>query len=135
MGVVALFVFSLLHLTPGDPAAIIAGDYATAEDIARIHHQLGLDRPFAAQFAVWVGQVLRGDLGTSIFSRLPVAQLIRQRLPPTIALALTTLTLAILLAVPLGVLAARRAGTWIDCLIVGGAVGGSPSRCSSCAPC
>ncbi len=74
MGVVALFVFGLLHLTPGDPAAIIAGDYATAEDIARIHTQLGLDRPLHVQFVAWLGQILRGDLGTSIFSRRPVAE-------------------------------------------------------------
>ena len=124
MGVVALFVFALLHLTPGDPAAIIAGDFATAEDIARIHHQLGLDRPFAVQFVAWVGQIVRGDLGTSIFSRFPVAQLIRQRLPPTIALTVTTLIIAVCLAIPIGVVAAWRSGTWIDRVIMGGAVGG-----------
>ena len=111
MGVVAIFVFSLLHLTPGDPATIVAGDFATAEDIARIHTQLGLDRPLHVQFVAWVGRLLTGDLGTSIFSRLPVAKLIRQRLEPTIVLSVTTLIIAVALAVPLGVLAAWRAGT------------------------
>ncbi len=124
MGVVALFVFGLLHLTPGDPAAIIAGDYATAEDIARIHTQLGLDRPLHVQFVAWLGQILRGDLGTSIFSRRPVAELIGQRLEPTIVLSVTTLVLAIALAVPIGVLAAWRAGTWLDRLVMGFAVFG-----------
>jgi peptide/nickel transport system permease protein len=124
MGVVALFVFTLLHVTPGDPAAIIAGDYATAEDIARIHRQLGLDRPFLVQFGAWIGQLLQGDLGTSIFSHLPVARLIGQRLAPTIALTVTTLVIAILLAVPVGVLAAWRAGTWIDRVVMGWSVCG-----------
>jgi peptide/nickel transport system permease protein len=124
MGVVALFVFGLLHLTPGDPAAIIAGDYATAEDIARIHTQLGLDRPLHVQFVDWLGQILRGDLGTSIFSLRPVAELIGQRLEPTIVLSVTTLVLAIALAIPIGVLAAWRAGTWLDRLVMGFAVFG-----------
>jgi len=124
MGVVALFVFTLLHVTPGDPAAIIAGDYATAEDIARIHRQLGLDRPFLVQFGAWIGRLLQGDLGTSIFSHLPVARLIGQRVAPTIALTVTTLVIAILLAVPVGVLAAWRAGTWIDRVVMGWSVCG-----------
>jgi peptide/nickel transport system permease protein len=124
MGVVAVFVFGLLHLTPGDPAAIIAGDYATAEDIARIHTRLGLDQPLHVQFAAWIGRVLGGDLGTSIFSRLPVGRLIRQRLEPTIVLSVTTLVIAVSLAVPLGVLAAWRAGTWLDRGLMGFAVFG-----------
>lgn len=124
MGVVAVSVFALLHLTPGDPAAIIAGDYATAEDIARIHTQLGLDRPLHVQFVAWLEQILRGDLGTSIFSHRPVAELIGQRLEPTIVLSVTTLVLAIALAVPIGVLAAWRAGTWLDRLVMGFAVFG-----------
>ena len=124
MGVVALFVFALLHLTPGDPAAVIAGDYATAEDIARIHRQLGLDRPLYLQFGAWLGQLLRGDLGTSIFSRLPVTRLIGQRLEPTVVLSITTLLIAVLLAVPLGILAAWRARTWVDRSVMGFAVFG-----------
>jgi peptide/nickel transport system permease protein len=124
MGVVAVFVFSLLHLTPGDPAAMIAGDFATADDIARIHTQLGLDRPLPVQFVAWLGQLARGDLGTSIFSRLPVSRLIGQRLQPTVVLSIATLVIAVGLAVPVGVLAAWRAGTWLDRLVMGFAVFG-----------
>jgi len=124
MGVVALVVFALLHLTPGDPAAVIAGDYATAEDIARIHKQLGLDRPLHLQFLSWIGQLLRGDLGVSLFSNLPVTRLLGQRLEPTVALSVTTLIVAVVLAVPLGVVAAWRAATWIDRSVMGFAVFG-----------
>src|SRR6058998_553175 len=95
MGVVALFVFALLRLTPGDPAAIIA----------RIRAALGLDRPLLVQIGIWLGQLLRGDLGTSIFSGLPVITLIKQRLEPTVALTILAMLLAVLTAVPLGVLA------------------------------
>jgi len=114
MGVVALFVFLLLHLSPGDPATVIAGDYASPEDIARIRAQLGLDRPLYIQFTTWIGQLAHGDLGVSIFSNLPVSQLIIQRIEPTLSLAFFTLTIAIVVAVPLGVLAAWKAGSWID---------------------
>jgi peptide/nickel transport system permease protein len=124
MGVVAVVVFLLLHLAPGGPAALIAGDFATAEDIARIGKQLGLDRPLHVQFVAWVGQVLSGDLGTSIFSHLPVSRLIRQRLEPTLVLSVTTLVIAVALAVPIGVLAAWRARTWVDRLVMGLAVCG-----------
>jgi peptide/nickel transport system permease protein len=124
MGVVAVIVFLLLHLAPGDPATLIAGDFATAEDIARIGKQLGLDRPLPVQFVAWAGQVLRGELGTSIFSQLPVTRLIRQRLEPTLVLSATTLVIAVLLAVPIGVLAAWRARTWVDRLVMGLAVCG-----------
>ena len=114
MGVVAIFVFSLLYITPGDPAAVIAGDIATAEDIARIHHQLGLDEPFLWRFGAWLWGVLRGDLGISIFTNLPVAQLIGQRLEPTLALTTTALVVTVIFAIPLGVIAAWKVGTWID---------------------
>jgi peptide/nickel transport system permease protein len=124
MGVVAVFVFLLLHLSPGDPATVIAGDYASPEDIARIRAQLGLDQPLHIQFATWIGRLAQGDLGISIFSNLPVATLIGQRLEPTIALALLTLTFAILVAVPLGTIAAWKAGSWIDRLVMGFAVMG-----------
>ncbi len=119
MGVVAVIVFLLLHLAPGSPAALIAGDFATAEDIARIGKQLGLDRPLHVQFVAWVGQILRGDLGTSIFSHLPVSRLIRQRIEPTVVLSVTTLVIAVSLAVPIGALAAWRARTWVDRLVMG----------------
>jgi len=122
MAVVAVFVFSLLYIAPGDPAAIIAGDLATAQDIARIHHQLGLDEPFLLRFAKWAWGVLHGDLGISISSNLPVLQLIQQRLEPTAALTVTTLIVSVGLAIPIGVLAAWRAGTWIDRVAMGFAV-------------
>ena len=114
MGVVALFVFLLLHLSPGDPATVIAGDYASPADIARIRAQLGLDQPLYIQFTNWLAQLSRGDLGISIFSNLPVSQLILQRVEPTLSLALLTLLIAIFVAVPLGILAAWKAGTWVD---------------------
>src|SRR5688500_13335181 len=106
MAVVAFFVFSLLYLTPGDPAAVIAGDAATSEDIARIREQLGLDEPFLVRFGGWVGGLLQGDLGISIFTNLPVTHLIGQRVEPTLALTLCMLLVAILVAVPLGIVAA-----------------------------
>jgi peptide/nickel transport system permease protein len=114
MGVVALFVFLMLHLSPGDPATVIAGDYASPEDVERIRAQLGLDRPLYIQFFTWVWSLLQGDLGVSIFSDLPVATLIGQRLEPTVMLALVTLLISVGIAVPLGVLAAWKSGTWID---------------------
>ena len=118
MAFVALFVFSLLYLAPGDPAAIIAGDQATPEDVARIRASLGLERPFLVRFGEWVWQILHGDLGTSIFTSLPVSQLIAQRIEPTLSLMIVTLVLSILVAVPLGVIAAWKAGSWIDRLVM-----------------
>jgi peptide/nickel transport system permease protein len=122
MGVVALFVFSLLYLTPGDPAVIIAGDFATGDDVARIRAKLGLDRPFGVRFGEWAWAILRGDLGISIFTNLPVTTLIGQRVEPTVALTLSTLLVAVVLAVPMGVLAAWKAGRWLDRLVMGFAV-------------
>ena len=119
MVVVALFVFLLLHLTPGDPAAVIAGDDASPVDIEAIRRKLGLDRPIWEQFGIYVGNLLRGDLGTSIFSNLPVLTLVKQRLEPSLVLAVSTLVLAIALAVPMGVLAAWKARTWIDRVVMG----------------
>jgi len=118
MAVVAVFVFALLHLSPGDPAAIIAGDTATVADIARIRAALGLDQPIYIQFGDWVWRLLQGDLGTSIFTNLPVARLIAQRLQPTLALTVSTLIFSVALAVPMGVLAAWRAGSWIDRVVM-----------------
>jgi peptide/nickel transport system permease protein len=112
--VVAFVVFSLLYLTPGDPAAVIAGDAATTEDIQKIRANLGLDEPFLVRFGSWGWDLLHGDLGTSIFTKLPVTRLIAQRVEPTVALTLCTLLVAVAVAVPLGVIAAARAGTWID---------------------
>ena len=114
MTVVAFVVFLLLYLTPGDPAAILAGDAATGDDIKRIREKLGLDEPFLVRFAGWLWALLHGDLGTSIFTNLPVTRLIEQRIEPTLSLTLLTLTIALVVAIPLGVLAAAKAGTWID---------------------
>ncbi|NBS57783.1 MAG: ABC transporter permease [Betaproteobacteria bacterium] len=114
MAVVAFFVFSLLYLTPGDPAAMIAGDAATDDDIKRIRAGLGLDEPFLARFGTWVWALMHGDLGVSIFTNLPVTRLIGQRVEPTLALTLCTLIVSVLVAVPLGVVAAARAGSWTD---------------------
>jgi peptide/nickel transport system permease protein len=119
MAVVALFVFSLLYFTPGDPAAVIAGDVATDEDIRRIRASLGLDEPFFLRFGTWVWALAHGDLGTSIFTNLPVTRLIGQRIEPTLSLTLCTLILTVALAVPLGVIAAARAGSWIDRVVMG----------------
>lgn len=114
MGVVAVVVFLLLHASPGDPAAVIAGDQAKTEDIALIRAKLGLDRPLIVQFAAWVGRALVGDLGSSIFMNRPVLSLIGERVEPTLALTVTTMAFAICLAIPMGVVAAWTAGTWID---------------------
>lgn len=119
MAVVALFVFLLLHLTPGDPAAVIAGDEATPHAVEMIRAKLGLDRPIYEQFVIYVSNLLRGDLGTSIFSNLPVTTLVMQRLEPTVVLAMTTMVMAILLAVPMGVVAAWKARTAVDRVVMG----------------
>ncbi len=124
MGVVAIFVFSLLYLSPGDPAVIIAGDTATLDDIARIRQKLGLDQPFYVQFGTWVWNLLHGDLGISIFTNLPVMTLIKQRIEPTVALTICTLLVTIPVAIPLGVIAAWKAGTWIDRVVMVFAVAG-----------
>ena len=114
MAFVALFVFSLLYVAPGDPAAVIAGDQASPADVERIRASLGLDRPYLVRFAEWSFRVLQGDLGTSIFTSLPVTQLIAQRIEPTLSLMILTLIFAVTIAVPMGVIAAWKAGTWID---------------------
>ena len=124
MAFVALFVFSLLYIAPGDPAAVIAGDQASPADVERIRQSLGLDRPYLVRFGEWFFRVLQGDLGTSIFTSLPVTHLIAQRVEPTLSLMVVTLILAVAIAVPLGVIAAWKAGTWIDRVVVGFAVFG-----------
>ena len=124
MAIVALFVFSLLHLAPGDPAVVIAGDQASPADVERIRQSLGLDRPFLVQFGSWLWRILHGDLGTSIFTNLPVSSLIAQRIEPTLSLMALTLVLTIVVAVPLGVVAAWKAGSWVDRTIMAFAVFG-----------
>jgi len=119
LGVVAVLVFLMLRLTPGDPAAIMAGDAATAEQIAQIRAALGLDRSLVTQFGIWIGNVLTGDLGESFYFRIKVAALIGQRLEPTLALTALTILLSVTMAVPLGVAAAWRFGGWLDRALMG----------------
>jgi len=114
MGVVALVVFAILRLTPGDPAAIIAGDSATNEQLEQIRLQMGLDEPVYVQFALWIGQILRGDLGTSLISGVPVSGMIVERIGPTLALSTTIILFSVTVAIPLGVIAAWKRGTLID---------------------
>jgi peptide/nickel transport system permease protein len=124
MLIVAIFVFLMLRLTPGDPAAIIAGDNANSEQVALIRQRLGLDEPIFTQFFIWFGNILRGDFGESFFFKKTVAELIVSRLEPTLALSLATIIIAVLVAVPLGVLAAYKQGTIIDKTVMGFSVMG-----------
>ena len=115
--VVAIIVFLILRLTPGDPAAVIAGNNATNEDIDRIRITLGLDKPVLNQFFIWIGNVLQGDLGYSFYLNKPVTELLARRIEPTLSLAAGTMLLAIGIAVPLGTIAAWRMGGWLDRLL------------------
>ena len=119
MGVVALVVFLLLRLTPGDPAAVLAGDNATPAQLERIRTSLGLNEPLYIQFITWINKLLHGDLGVSLISNVPVLKMIGQRVEPSISLAVATITLSVLVAVPLGVIAAWKQGTWIDRFVMG----------------
>ena len=112
--IVSVLVFLMLRLTPGDPAAVLAGDAASTEQIAQIRTGLGLDRSIPEQFLIWFGHLLTCDLGQSYYYKTEVTTLIGQRLEPTVSLALLTITVAVLVAVPLGVLAAWRFGSWLD---------------------
>jgi peptide/nickel transport system permease protein len=117
--IVAVLVFLLLRITPGDPAAILAGDAASVDQIAEIRKELGLDRSIPAQFAIWAGNLLTGDLGESFYYKTKVTTLIGQRIEPTLSLATVTIVIAVLVAVPLGVLAAWRFGSWFDRALMG----------------
>ncbi len=119
MGVVALVVFLLLRLTPGDPAAVLAGDNATPAQLERIRISLGLNEPLYIQFITWIGKLLHGDLGVSLISNVPVLKLIGQRVEPSISIAVATIILSVIVAVPLGVIAAWKQGTWIDRFVMG----------------
>ena len=114
LALIALITFGILHLAPGGPAAVLLGDEGTAEEIAELRTEMGFDRPFLIQFGTWLARVVRGDLGVSVFSGQPVLQAIGERIEPTVALACLSALLAVLIAVPLGVLAAWQANTWID---------------------
>ncbi|MBL8380392.1 MAG: ABC transporter permease [Burkholderiales bacterium] len=122
--IVAVLVFLLLRLTPGDPAAIIAGDAASPENVAKIRENLGLSKPLVTQFAIWFGHLLEGDLGQSYFFKMQVSTLISQRIEPTLALSFCTIVIAIVVAVPLGVIAAWRQGGWLDRALMGFSVMG-----------
>lgn len=124
LAIVAVLVFLLLRLTPGDPAAILAGDAASVDQIARIRTSLGLDRPIPVQFGIWVGHLVTGDLGESFYYKQSVTSLIGQRLEPTLSLAALTIVLAVLVSVPLGVIAAWRFGGWFDRALMGFSVAG-----------
>jgi peptide/nickel transport system permease protein len=117
--IVAVLVFLMLRLTPADPAAIIAGDFANEQQIAEIRSKLGLDQPILNQFLIWAGNMLQGDFGESFFYKKSVADLIAERLEPTVSLSLLTIVLTILVAVPLGTLAAYTQGSWIDRVVMG----------------
>jgi peptide/nickel transport system permease protein len=119
MLIVAVLVFLMLRLTPSDPAAIIAGDYATTEQVAEIRKRLGLDQPIHTQFVIWGSRTLKGDFGESFYFKKQVAELILDRIEPTLSLAVATIVLAVLIAVPLGVFAAWRHGGWLDRIVMG----------------
>ncbi len=119
LAVVAILVFMMLRLTPGDPAAVIAGPAANSQDILDIREKLGLDKPIATQFVKWVGGMLSGDFGESFFYKKQVSDLIADRIEPTLSLAVLTIVLATLIAVPLGTIAAWRQGSWIDRAVMG----------------
>jgi len=112
--IVATVVFLLLRLSPGDPATILAGDNATPEVVASIKADLGLDRPLPMQYVIWLREMARGNFGTSILSKQPVMTLIRDRLEPTLVLAISAIIVTVLIAVPLGAVAAWKHNTWID---------------------
>lgn len=124
LGMVALFVFLMLRMTPGDPAAVLAGDNGTPQQIAEIRETLGLDEPILVQLGIWFGDLLQGDLGQSYFFKKDVTELILLRVEPTVALAITTLVITVLVAVPIGVIAAYRHGTWLDRCVMGFSVFG-----------
>src|ERR1700704_2927418 len=117
--VVALIVFLMTRLAPGDPATAIVGDNASTENLQRVRANLGLTDSLPVQFGRWSWRLLQGDLGESFFTKKPVTELISQRIEPTIALAVITLVMTVLIAVPLGVLAAWRHGGWLDRMLMG----------------
>ncbi len=119
LGMVALFVFFMLRLTPGDPAAILAGDNGTPQQIEEIREHLGLNEPVVYQLVNWLGKILQGDLGQSYYFKMDVTKLIFMRIEPTLSLGLMTIFITVLIAVPLGVLAAYHRGSLLDRLTMG----------------
>ena len=121
---VSIMTFSLIHLIPGDPARVILGQEATPEAYEALRKELGLDKPIVVQYFSWLGNVLQGDLGVSITDNVPVSDLIMQRLPATVELTIGTFLVAIVIAIPAGILAAARRGTWVDYTSTFAALGG-----------
>jgi len=122
--VVAIIVFLMLRLTPGDPASNLAGDAATSEDIAKLRVDLGLEEPLPVQFGIYISNLLRGDFGESYYYKRPVISMVADGVGPTLSLAFFTIVLACIIAVPLGTLAAYRQGTWLDRFVMGFSVVG-----------
>ncbi|AJY75101.1 ABC transporter permease [Paenibacillus beijingensis] len=119
LGIVAIVVFFMIHLTPGDPAAIMLGPEASQQDIANLRSHLGLDEPVIVRFAEWIGGVLTGDLGTSIFMKMPVSEAIMEHAGPTVSLTIMAQFIAIIIAIPLGIWAARKKGELTDQAVMG----------------
>ncbi|MFT6304770.1 MAG: peptide/nickel transport system permease protein, partial [Pseudomonadales bacterium] len=103
-----------IHLIPGDPAAVLLGDTATPEEIAALTHEMGLDRPIWQQYIAWFSNVLKGDLGESLFFKTPVLTVIADGAETSILLALMTMFWIVLLGIPIGIWSATHHGTWID---------------------
>src|SRR2546425_3039090 len=121
---VSVLVFSLIHLTPVDPAELILGEEHSPEAVVALRHELGLDRPLPEQYLTWISHALRGDLGRSVRTNQPVVQAITERLPATLELGIAALAWSVLLAIPLGTIAALRRGSPIDVLATGFTVAG-----------
>src|SRR5690606_26503378 len=120
LGIVSLATFSLVFLIPGDPAERIAGEGATEAQVEAGRTDLGLDKPAYEQFLTFLGNLLQGDLGTSYTFRTPVWDMISARMPITISLTVVAMAFALLIGIPAGVLAARRAGRWQDRVVTVG---------------
>ena len=112
-------IFLIIHLVPGDPVVTVTGLDASPEQMARVRTELGLDRPLPIQYFDWLGRVVAGDLGTSIVSQSQTSALIVDRMPATIQLTIATMTIALAVGIPLGLLAANRAGSWLDKTVSG----------------
>jgi peptide/nickel transport system permease protein len=121
---VSVLAFALVHFVPGDPAAVMLGERATPESIAQLRRELGLDRPLPVQYAVFLGNVARGDLGRSLKTREKIRVEIAERFPATFELATAAMLLAVAVGVPAGVLAARRRGSWWDTVVMSGSLVG-----------
>lgn len=114
---VTVIVFAILHLTPGDPVRIMAGNRASEERLEEIRVQLGLDRPIPEQYLRWLGNIVQGDMGTSIALKRPVAEIIGERVVSTLRLTLTAMVMSVVIGIPLGMLAAVKHKQWLDHVI------------------